>query len=191
MTNRMEPPESITRLLVAYGDGDDAALDRLLPQVYDRLHALAHRHMLGERRHHTFTTTALVHEAYLALVNQAVVTSKNRLQFFALASRMMRNILIDYARQRHAQKRGGDAIRTSLDDTTIALEERAEELLALDEALTRLAEFDERLAQVVEYRFFGGMTIAETAEVLQVSAMTVTRDWQKAKAWLYHVMHTS
>lgn len=174
----------ITRLLIAYSDGQAEALDRLLPHVYDELKKIAHRQMRRERAGHTLNTTALVHEAYVALTGQASLEPKNRLHFFAIAARLMRNILVDRARERGAAKRGGGLVKTSLEDREIAVEERAGELIALDQALDRLAAFDERLARVVEYRFFGGMTLAETAELLGVTSMTVTRDWQKAKAWL-------
>lgn len=183
-----DAPQEVTQLLLAYSQGNPTVLDRLMPQVYSQLRDIAHRHLRNERRDHTFKTTDLVHEAYLGLVNQQQVTWQNRLHFFALASRAMRHILIDYARMHRAEKRGGGRPKTSLDDTTIRITERADELIALDEALTMLASVDERLAQVVEYRFFGGLTIEETASLLEVSSMTVTRDWQKAKAWLYRLL---
>ena len=179
--------DTLTELLLAYdqSDGSPEALERLMPVLYDRLREMARRHMRAERAGHTLNTTALVHEAYLKLVDQTRLTWKNELHFYAIASRVMRNILIDYARLHRAQKRGGGRPVTSLDNKNIALEERADELLALDEALTRLADFDERMAQVVEYRFFGGLNIEETAAVLDVSPRTVKRDWKRAKAWLY------
>jgi len=184
---RSRGPEEITRLLVAYGNGDASALDSLLPRVYETLRGIARRRRSYERGH-TLDTTALVHEAYLALAGQTGLAPKNRLHFFAIASRLMRNILVDHARERAAQKRGGGLVRTSLDDREIAVEERAEELLALDQALDRLAALEPRMAKVVEYRFFGGLTLEETAELLEVSTMTVIRDWQKAKAWLYRFL---
>ncbi len=180
--------DTLTELLLAYGqsDGSAEALERLTPLLYDRLHEMARRHMRAERANHTLNTTALVHEAYLKLVDQTRLSWQNELHFYAIASRVMRNILIDYARLHRAQKRGGGGhARTSLDNKNIALEERADELLALDEAMKRLATFDERLCQMVEYRFFGGLTVEETAALLDVSPRTVKRDWKRAKAWLY------
>jgi RNA polymerase sigma factor (TIGR02999 family) len=175
----------ITQLLVAYGQGDAEALDRLLPAVYTELRRIAGYRMRRERADHTFGPTALVHEAYLRLADQQQISWNDRAHFFAIASRLMRQILIDYARKHTAEKRGGGAPHTLLDDKQIAIDERADELIALDDALDRLGSFDKRLAQVVECRFFGGMTIEETAAVLDVSTMTVKRDWNKAKAWLY------
>lgn len=181
--------EEITGLLAAYGDGDSSALDALVPRVYETLLGIARRHLRRERPGHTLETTALVHEAYLALAGQSGLAPKNRLHFYAIASRLMRNVLVDHARGRAAAKRGGGAIKTSLDGREVAIAGRAEELLALDEALDRLAGLDERMARVVEVRFFGGLTLEETAELLGVSTMTVTRDWQKAKTWLHRFLH--
>ena len=175
-------------MLVAYSDGQGGAREALWPLIYDELRAIAERQLRRERANHTLNTTALVHEAYLKLVDQTHLNLKNRLHFFGIASRVIRNILIDYARLHRAAKRGGGHAKTSLDNKDIVLEDRAEELLMLDEALTRLASFDERLARVVEYRFFGGLTIEETADLLGISTMTVKRDWNKAKAWLYREM---
>lgn len=183
--------EDVTQLLIAYGEGDRKALDQLLPVVYAELHQIALRQMRHERADHTLNATALVHEAYLKLMDQNQVSWQNRAHFFAIASRMMRQILISYARKHNAEKRGGGQAHTLLDGKEIALGERADELLALDEALTQLGSFDERLAQVVEYRFFGGLTIEETAAVLDVSTMTVKRDWNKAKAWLYRELRAA
>ncbi len=185
----LPPKEDITQLLIAYGQGDRRALDRLRPVVYSELHGIAARQMRHERADHTLNATALVHEVYLKLMDQNQVSWQNRAHFYAIAARAMRQVLISYARKHNAEKRGGGAPNTLLDGKEIALGERADELLALDEALTRLAGFDERLAQVVEYRFFGGLTIEETAAVLDVSSMTVKRDWNKAKAWLYRELH--
>ena len=185
----LPPKEEVTQLLIAYGRGDRRALDRLLPMVYSELHGIAARQMRHERADHTLNATALVHEVYLKLMDQNQVSWQNRAHFYAIAARAMRQVLISYARKHNAEKRGGGAPNTLLDGKEIALGERADELIALDEALTHLAGFDERLAQVVEYRFFGGLTIEETAAVLDVSTMTVKRDWNKAKAWLYRELH--
>ena len=185
----LPPKEEVTQLLIAYGRGDRRALDRLLPMVYSELHGIAARQMRHERADHTLNATALVHEVHLKLMDQNQVSWQNRAHFYAIAARAMRQVLISYARKHNAEKRGGGAPNTLLDGKEIALSERADELIALDEALTRLAGFDERLAQVVEYRFFGGLTIEETAAVLDVSTMTVKRDWNKAKAWLYRELH--
>ncbi len=153
--------DTLTELLLAYGQSDESpeALERLMPVLYDRLHELARRHMRSERAGHTLNTTALVHEAYLKLVDQTRLTWKNELHFYAIASRVMRNILIDYARLHRAQKRGGGRPVTSLDNKNIALEERADELLALDEAMNRLESFDERMCLMVEYSFFCGLSV--------------------------------
>ncbi|MFL6209566.1 MAG: sigma-70 family RNA polymerase sigma factor [Pyrinomonadaceae bacterium] len=179
------PAHEVTRLLVAWGDGDRAALDKLLPLVYAELRRLAHRYMNRERPHHTLQTSALVNEAYLRLVDQKDVRWQNRAHFFGIAAQMMRRILVDYARGRGYQKRGGDdALRVDVDEAMIVSAERAAEVVALDDALARLAEIDARKSQLVELRFFGGLSIEETAEVLQVSPGTVMRDWTLAKAWL-------
>jgi RNA polymerase sigma factor (TIGR02999 family) len=185
----MSERHDVTQLLVAYGKGNRDALDQLLPLVYAELHQIAQGRMRRERADHTLNATALVHEAYLRLMDQNEMSWQNRAHFFAIASRVMRQILIDYARKHTAEKRGGGTPDTLLDGKEISLGERADELLALDEALTRLAGFDERLAEVVEYRFFGGLTIEETAEVMDLSTMTIKRDWTKARAWLYRELH--
>jgi RNA polymerase sigma factor (TIGR02999 family) len=174
----------ITGLLVAWRAGDEAAFDRLFPLVYDELRRIAHRQLGRERSDHTLGTTALVHEAYLKLVDQTRARLTDRAHFFAVAARAMRRILVDYARRHRALKRGGPAGPISLDNSTILADERADTLVALDEALTRLAEVDTRVSQVVECRFFGGLTEEETAEALAVNARTVRRDWVKAKGWL-------
>ncbi|MDX1548642.1 MAG: sigma-70 family RNA polymerase sigma factor [Rhodothermales bacterium] len=185
------PRAEVTGLLHAYGQGDRAALDRLLPLVYDELHRLAAQRLRRERAGHTLGATALVHEVYLRLLDADGISWQDRAHFFALSASIMRRILIDHARRRNAQKRGGGAAHTLLDGHEIALDERAGELIALDEALERLEALDERLARVVEYRFFGGLTIEETAAVLDVSSMTIKRDFAKARAWLYRELRAS
>jgi RNA polymerase sigma factor (TIGR02999 family) len=170
--------------LLAWADGNDAAFDRLVPIVHDELHRLARRYMSRERRGHSFTPTALVNEAYLRLVDMRRVGWQNRAHFLALAARAMRRVLIDCVRAKRFQKRGGGAVRVTLDDAVIPPAETAASILALDDALHALAAFDPRKAQVIELRFFGGLTVAETAAVLGVSPDTVMRDWRLAKAWL-------
>lgn len=175
---------------MALREQDPGALDRLLPLVYDQLRRVAHHQLGAEPTGHTLSTTALVHEAYLKLVDQTRVQWQDRAHFFAIASRAMRRILIDYARRHRAARRGGmrDGIPStpvSLDEVEIPIAERAEALLALDEALERLERFDARLAQVVECRFFAGLTEAETAATLEVSQRTVAREWAVARGWLY------
>jgi len=177
-------PHEITELLVAWGGGDESALDRLMPLVYDELRRLAHRYMSRERPGHTLQTTALVNEAYLRLVSWRDVQWQNRAHFFAVSAQMMRRILVDFARDRQYLKRGGGALRVSLADVASLTEQRGADLVALDEALTALAEVDWRKAQVVEMRFFGGLSVEEVAEVLKVSKETVIRDWRLAKVWL-------
>ena len=177
-------PHEVTQLLVAWGDGDQSALDQLMPLVYDELHKLAHRYMAQERPEHTLQTSALVNEAYVRLIDQRSVVWQNRAQFFGIAATSMRRILVSYARSRKRVKRGAGAFQISLDETSILSNERASEMVALDEALENLTAVDQRKSQVVELRFFGGLSIDETAEVLKVSPGTVMRDWTLAKAWL-------
>ncbi|MGE3799524.1 MAG: sigma-70 family RNA polymerase sigma factor [Candidatus Kapaibacterium sp.] len=179
--------DNITQLLVNLGRGDERVVDQLLPLVYNELRRMAHHFMVKERSEHTLNTTALVHEAYLKLIDQREATWQNRSHFFAIASIAMRRILVNYAKMRSREKRGGGATPISLGEVPelqIIAEERAEELIALDEALDQLAEINERAGRVVECRFFGGLSIEETAEALDVSPMTVKRDWRFAKAWL-------
>ena len=178
------PPDDITRLLISLREGRRDAWSDLFPMVYEELRAIARSRMpaSGER---TLGTTALVHEAYLKLFDHTRLTVNDRKHFFALAARAMRQILIDHARRRGTAKRGGDLRRIDLDDATIAVDDRAGELLALDQALKRLAALDERMGQVVELRFFGGLSVEETAEVLGVDPRTVKRDWRKARAVLH------
>lgn len=178
----------ITALLEAHSSGDPDALDRLMPLVYDDLRAIAHGRLAMERPDHTLDTTDIVHEAYLKLVDQDTATWRDRAHFFAVSSRVIRNLLIDYARERNAAKRGGGAIRLPLDEQLAGETPRTIELLALDEALTALGRHDERLERVVECRFFGGMTVKETAETLGVSVSTTERDWRRARAYLYEVL---
>lgn len=177
-------PKGVTQLLVAWGDGDAAARDELMPLVYEELHRLAHRYMGRERPGHTLQTSGLVNEAYLRLIDQSQVHWQNRAHFFGIAAQMMRRILVDYARNRRYAKRGGSARQVSLDEAMIVSEERSAEVVALDDALKGLAEIDPRKSQIVELRFFGGLSIEETAEILKVSPGTVMRDWTLAKAWL-------
>jgi RNA polymerase sigma factor (TIGR02999 family) len=177
----------ITALLTALRDGDRGALDRLFPLVYHELRDRAHRQLARHRPGDTLSTTALVHEAYLKLTDSAHQTYHDRVHFFAVASRAMRQILVDYARRSMAAKRsGGHAV--SLDPDALADPGRAEELLALDEALTQLEKVDERLARIVELRFFGGLSVEETADALGISPRTVKRDWRKARAFLYQTI---
>jgi RNA polymerase sigma-70 factor, ECF subfamily len=173
-----------TALLLAWGRGDETALDQLIPLVHDELRRLARRHMAGERVGHTLQATALVNEAYLRLIEVNQVRWQNRAHFFAMASRVMRRILVDAARARGYQKRGGGAETVSLDEALLVSGGPRQDLIALDDALNALAAFDLRKSQVVEMRFFGGLSVEETAEALHVSADTVMRDWRLAKVWL-------
>ena len=186
-----EQTESITVMLKAWSEGDKSAADQLMPLVYDGLRKVAAQYLRKERKDHTLQPTALVHEAYLKLIDISHVNWQDRAHFFAAASQMMRHILVDHARARAADKRGGDVERVEL-DAAISLAERGGEenvdLLALDDALDRLAEFDAQQSRLVELRFFGGLTIEETAHVLGVSPATVKREWTLAKTWLYRRM---
>jgi RNA polymerase sigma factor (TIGR02999 family) len=179
------PDYDVTALLLAWRAGDIAAPDRLFPLVYDELRRIAHRQLGRERSDHTLDSTALVHEAYLKLVDQSRAQWADRSQFFAIAARAMRRILVDYARQHLAGKRGGRRERVTLSAETLSLEERADLLVAVDEALDRLRAIDGRASQVVECRFFGGYTEQETAAALGITDRTVRRDWARAKDWLY------
>ena len=183
----MPTPGEVTRLLQAWGGGDKAALDGLIPHVHEELRRLARSHMRRERPGHTLQTTALINEAYLRLVGQEVPW-QSRAHFFGIASRLMRQILVDHARAQNYQKRGGGLQQVSLAAAAGAVGGRAAELIALDDALNSLAALDEQQARVVELRFFGGLTIEETAEVLGVSHATVERDWRAARAWLRREM---
>lgn len=188
MSEESSTPRELTRLLVDWGNGDEAALERLMPLVYDELRRLARHYMRRERPGHTIQPTALVNEAYLRLVEQQNVPWQSRAHFFGIASRLMRQILVDYARARNYRKRGGGGQQVSLSEAAGAVGGRAAELLALDEALVSLAALDEQQARVVELRYFGGLTIEEAAEVLGVSHATVERDWRAARAWLRREM---
>lgn len=183
----MESPGSqdITELLAAWGGGDMAAFERLVPLVYAELKRIARRHMFRESEGHILQTTALVHEAYMKLVSRPGAKWQDRAHFFAVSSQQMRRILVDAARSRLRKKRGGDAPVISLDDAPTLSSSRAAEFVALDEALNELASLDERRSRVVEMRYFGGMSVEETAAVLNLSSATVLRDWNAAKAWLY------
>lgn len=178
------PDSGATELLRAWSQGDGSALDRLMPLVYDELHRLARRHMRQERPDHTLQATSLVNEVYLRLINVNRVQWRNRAHFLALAAQMMRRILVEFARNRQRQKRGGGAVHVNFDDVQELPDSTESDLVALSDALSALATVDSRLGQVVELRFFGGLTVAETAYVLSVSPETVMRDWKTAKAWL-------
>jgi RNA polymerase sigma factor (TIGR02999 family) len=178
-------PEDVTQLLESWSGGDRQALQKLMPLVYDELHRLAQRYLRNERSDHTLQSTALVHEAYLRMVDQKNVRWQNRAHFFGVAAQSIRHILVDHARGHKAAKRGAGAAKLSLDEA-IGVPDKGEiDLLALDETLERLATLDPQQAQIVELRFFGGLSIEETAEALRISPATVKRDWVMAKAWLY------
>ena len=178
-------PENITELLVGYGRGDKEALDQLMPIVYDELRRQAARYLRKERPGHTLQTTALIHEAYVRLVDQRQVQWQNRAHFFGIAAQLMRRILVDHARTKKRVKRGGSDIRVSLADANIAIKGQDLDFVALDEALQRLAQIDEQQSRIVELRFFSGLSVEETAEALGISNATVKRDWSMAKAWLH------
>ncbi|HLL74467.1 MAG TPA: sigma-70 family RNA polymerase sigma factor [Pyrinomonadaceae bacterium] len=180
------PTHEVTQLLVAWSDGDEAALERLMPLVYEELRRLARRYISRERPGHTLQTTALVNEAYLRLVDWKNVRWQNRSHFYAVSAQMMRRILVDFARRRPLPKRDGGALRVTLGEAgSVAQARQDPDLLALDEALNKLAAIDERKCRIVELKFFGGLSVEETAEVLGVAPVTVMREWAKAKAWLY------
>lgn len=180
----MSSTSEITELLVCWGNGDRAALERLMPLVEKELHRIAHYYLRQERAGHILQTTALINETFLRLVDQNRVRWQNRAHFFGIAAQIMRRVLLNCARDQKRLKRGGGAIQVSLSEAGRMTDERSVELLALNEALERLAAFDERKSQVVELRYFGGLSVNETAEVLKVSPITVMRDWDMAKAWL-------
>jgi len=176
--------EEITQLLIDWSNGDQVALDKLMPLVYGELRQMAKRHMSRQSPGHTLQTTALIHEAFLKLVNQSEKQWQNRAHFFGVAAQAMRAILVDYARSRRYAKRGGGARAVALDEAATVSEERAAEFVALDDALKALSQIDPRKSRVVEMRHFGGLSVEETAEVLKVSPDTVMRDWRLARTWL-------
>ncbi|MCA1622779.1 MAG: sigma-70 family RNA polymerase sigma factor [Acidobacteria bacterium] len=187
MDQSLEKSKEITLMLQEWSGGNRDALDALLPLVYEELRRQASGYLRRERREHTLQTTALIHEAYLKLIDQREVNWQNRAHFFGIAAQAMRRILVDYARKRHRAKRGGIGGDLPLGEAALVVsEERSIDLVALDEALTRLAVFDERQARIVELRYFSGLSIEETAEVLRISPATVKSDWNVAKAWLRH-----
>lgn len=181
----------VSDLLRRWSEGDGAALDRLMPLVYQELRRMARRYMGQQPAGHTLQTTALIHEAYLRLVGQEEKHWESRAHFFGVAAQAMRHILVDYARARGAAKRGGERRAVSLEEATVVSDERAAEVVALDDALAELARLSPRQSRVVELRYFGGLSVTETAEVLKVSPDTVTRDWNQAKAWLYRALSRS
>ena len=176
----------VTQLLKAWSEGETAALEKIVPLVYQELHEMARRYMVHQRPSHTLQPTALVHEAYVHLVDSAQASLETRAQFFALCAQVMRRILVDWARSRQAEKRGGESPPLQLDEALVGGRERGPDLLALDDALKALTNADARQGQVVELRFFGGLSVEETAAVLKISPETVMRDWKLAKGWLRH-----
>lgn len=178
-------PEDLSALLVAWSDGDEEALKDLIPAVYPELRRIARRHLNHQAADHTLESAALANEAYLKLVQARGIRCESRVRFFALCAQIIRNILVDHARSRRYAKRGGDAVRVTLDDALLAASARGIEILALDEALASLSRIDPRKGRVVELRYFGGLSVEETAEVVQISQETVSRDWKMAKTWLF------
>jgi RNA polymerase sigma factor (TIGR02999 family) len=178
------PPHEVTQLLRAWSEGDERALEKLMPLVYDELHRLARRYMAGERPGHTLQTSALVNEAYLRLVDVKSLSWQNRAHFFGVSAQLMRRILVDFARSRRSLKRGGETLTVSLEEGSIVSRARGADVVALDDALKTLAAMDPRRSRVVELRFFGGLSAEESAEVLKVSPETILHDWKLAKAWL-------
>ena len=188
MTTPSPSQQEVTQLLADWSDGDDGALDKLIPLVQPKLHRLAHHYMSRERTGHTLQTTALLNEAYLQLVHDSTHNWQNRTHFMAAAAQLMRRIMVDHARKRCSLKRGGSALRVTLDDAALVTEKRSEELLALDEALERLTAQDPRKSRIVELRYFGGLTEEETAAFLKLSDRTVRREWRMARTWLYRAL---
>jgi len=185
------PSNQVTELLVRWRGGDKAALDRLMPLVYTELRRIANRYLQGERSDHTLQSTALVHEAYVRMTEQNLPEWQNRAHFFAVAAQIMRQILVDHARRHRASKRGGDAYKLALEEAEEQPRVIDVDIVALDDALKSLAEMDEQQSRVVELKFFGGLSIEDTAEVLGISASTVKRDWITARAWLYRELNRS
>jgi RNA polymerase sigma factor (TIGR02999 family) len=183
------PTHEVTQLLIEWSNGDKAALDKLMPLIHEELRRLAHHYMSRERPGHTLQTTALINEAYLRLVNRKNAHWQNRAHFFAIAAQCMRSILVDHARGLAYAKRGGGGTKIPLEDAMIVSREKAAEVVALDEALVTLSELDPKQSRVVELRFFGGLTIEETAEVLDLSPATIKREWMSAKAWLFNQLN--
>jgi RNA polymerase sigma factor (TIGR02999 family) len=180
-----EPAADVTQLLVSWNMGNQAALDELMPLVYGELHRLASAHLRRERPDHTLQSTALVHEAFMKLVNQREVEWRNRAHFYGIAAQMIRRILVDYARSHHAEKRGSGAVKLALDEALAVPQKTDLDLLELNDALEHLAEMDPRQNRIVELRFFAGLSIDETAEVMQLSPATIKREWNSARAWLF------
>lgn len=189
----MNPPNSesiqITQLLAAWSEGEEIALEKLFPVVETELRRIAHNYMRQEKQNHTLQTTALINEAYLKLVNQKDIQWQNRAHFFAISANIMRRILTDHARERLAEKRGGGSIHINLSDAVILSDEKSAELVALNDALEALAKFDKVKSRIVELRFFGGLTLAETAEVMGLAPITISTHWKFAKAWLLREMN--
>jgi RNA polymerase sigma-70 factor, ECF subfamily len=181
----------VTALLIRWGQGDDAACEKLFPLVYDELRRLARRCLAGERADHTLQSTALVHEAYLRLVDHSAVHSDDRVHFFAVAAQLMRRILVDHARMRYAAKRGGNRLTLTLSEAVALPQQREINLTALDDALHELSRIDPQQAQIVEMRFFAGLSIEETSQALGISPATVKRDWALARAWLYRALRAT
>ena len=179
----------VTELLVAWGNGDEEALEQLAPLIHAELRRLAHHYMSRERTGHTLQTSALINEAYVRLIDWKAARFQNRAHFFGVAAQLMRRILVDAARRRPKAAGGAPAQHIALDDALTVADEPDADLVALDEALDELAEYDPRKARIVELRFFGGLSVEEVAEVLQIAPVTVTREWNKAKAWLYDAVH--
>ena len=187
----MPPRSDATDLLLAWSSGDVSAFDKLVPLVYQELRALAQRYMRHERSDHTLQATALVNEAYVRLIDVNRIQWQNRAHFLAVAAQTMRRILVEFARHRRRQKRGGDVVRVTIDDALEIAQDKEPDLVALSDALSALATFDPRMSQAVELRFFGGLTVQEAADVLKVSPETVMRDWKTAKAWLFRELSRS
>lgn len=186
----MESDHSVTNLLERWNSGDNEALDELMPLIYEQLRKMARRYMNQQNPGHTLQTTALIHEAYLRMFKQKEKHFENRAHFFGVAAQAMRHILVDYARSRQTEKRGGGARPISLDEAALVTDERAAELVAFDDALKELETLSKRQSRVVELRYFGGLSVEETAKVLNISADTVMRDWSMAKTWLHRALST-